>query len=54
MVLGTIISKSVVHVNCDEGFSLFGKTTLHCGTDGEWDVPAGICKKGKIYRIYRK
>ena len=50
----SILSKSVVHVSCDEGFSLFGEKTLQCGIDGNWNVPAGICKKGKIYLIYRE
>ena len=37
---------TVVSVECETGYTLFGATTLQCNTDATWNNEEPTCKKG--------
>ena len=42
------------HFSCDEGYSLVGQHTLHCGKDGSWNGSVPICLIGIVVTLVDK
>lgn len=40
-----------VNYSCDPGYSLIGKTTLHCMVNGSWSIPYPWCE-GELSTLY--